>query len=1204
MKRRVHLLLATRFVRLPVLMSLVLLLSGSALAQLEPCGLYDRDGVPGYGSADWNHSLRRWLSTDINELTPDYDGDGIVTVADLARQAACVPGLSRGLLASYYGFDNGDPGFNMTFPDFNNLTFDPTVIKATPWIEEFNGRQGFLNSDMISRFGVVFEGYVFIPENGRYTFYITGREGMRMFLNGGEIMSFDGSPRNDSHEVSLVYGLHPIRIEYYADGSNTFATLSWTSNKPSVGFTEQIIGPDNLFHASATVPEYTVTEQDILFDPPTGLRVNNGLVRLQAWVQGPNGEPALELDGVPRLLRDGKLDQNITLQTGLNVIPYRLTDADGREKTGTYSLYLDGENLPNNGLAVNLYATEWHEGILPRVEDLEPISTITTNSTHLVRDQNDDLIINGRYIGEKTIVEIEGTIQVNVPGWYDFRIDGSQGALFINGKKVAAIGYDYPGQFDNRGQLFLAGAQHWRVVTGDDDSSPEFEVFWEHENATQESLVTDSVFRHGPNHVRQPPDFSGFQGTPNGRHREDLVAEFMFEPGQTWRDSSGNDYDMIPDLRAIQRPNGGVTYQTGGSTAGEEAGVQLASRIVEDGRFALEVDFVYEGNIENRDQRLIALTGPDGSLARIYIRGDDLTFEMFDQDRDSRFVRSQNVIQTDKRFHVVGEFNGSTMRLYINGVLQNSRGYLPNLTRWPSWAYVNVGQPYNRRSGPGTWGNQVRATFLQAAFYANSLGSSAVNLNRNANLSLNPYDGPLTWPTASVFPPVGTTPAELDEAIHILNRMAFGPSPDSVREVLQMGVQNWINQQLTPNSIDDSQLDDWLDGNMFIPDRYDRDLGGWATFRMTHSKRQLLEVMAQFWDNHFNTERDKVDDIAEEWAENRRFREHALGNFSQLLTDSAKNFPMTVYLDSDSNVVGAPNENYAREILELHTYGVDNGYNQIDIEEAARCFTGWTVRDGRFYFNPGLHDYGEKNLLGITIPAGGGLIDGVLLINHLVTQTNTADYIAYKLTQLFIDDNPPADIQAAVSGTFFSTGGDIQATLTTLFNHARFRTDLAYRQNKTKTPLEFGVSILRATETPAAGNSLTYFLDGMGMELFNFVDPTGFAEEGVAWIDTNSIMQRWDMINAITSNRLNGIAPAQNIFSLIGRNDLNTYNDILDFFEAITAHGTQAAGVRAIAESWLTNDNPAGFVIDDASVDGRIRQTLGLYLRLPEFNKQ
>jgi len=240
----------------------------------------------------------------------------------------------------------------------------------------------------------------------------------------------------------------------------------------------------------------------------------------------------------------------------------------------------------------------------------------------------------------------------------------------------------------------------------------------------------------------------------------------------------------------------------------------------------------------------------------------------------------------------------------------------------------------------------------------------------------------------------------------------------------------------------------------------------------------------------------------------------------------------------------------------------------------------------------------------MTIPGGGGMSAGLMVIDNLVPSSETADFITWKLCQVLIADDTPADVWAAASATFAGTDGDITQVLQTITNHARFRTDLAYRSNKVKTPMEFLASLLRATESRPAINSMTNYLNLMGMEMFNFADPTGFPEEAVSWIDTNSLLVRWNMINDLTSNRGNGRTIGFDIKSLSQKYQWTTADSILDFFENITSHGTEPAGVRAITEAWLTDGNPGGFTLTDSVIANQARQTLGLYFRLSEFNKQ
>ena len=238
------------------------------------------------------------------------------------------------------------------------------------------------------------------------------------------------------------------------------------------------------------------------------------------------------------------------------------------------------------------------------------------------------------------------------------------------------------------------------------------------------------------------------------------------------------------------------------------------------------------------------------------------------------------------------------------------------------------------------------------------------------------------------------------EEVVVLCRAAFGPRPGEVEQVARMGVDNWIDWQLHPEAIDDSALDAFLasrfptlnkgalelfqgyqPGGDPGPRRVYGELAVVALLRAAQSRRQLLEVMVEFWTDHFNIFQPDGQCKWLKTVDDREvIRKHALGKFGDLLTASAQSPAMLEYLDNRQNVKGVPNENYARELLELHTMGVDGPYEQADVLGVARCFTGWTYRvrggDVEFLFLPRQHDSEAKEVLGHTIPAGGGLRHG------------------------------------------------------------------------------------------------------------------------------------------------------------------------------------------------------------------------------------
>ncbi len=385
--------------------------------------------------------------------------------------------------------------------------------------------------------------------------------------------------------------------------------------------------------------------------------------------------------------------------------------------------------------------------------------------------------------------------------------------------------------------------------------------------------------------------------------------------------------------------------------------------------------------------------------------------------------------------------------------------------------------------------------------------------------------------------------AEIDEASHLLNRLTFGPRPGDHAEVTRLGTHTWMEQQLAPESIDDS----WTEARTRHFEALDvQPLGELLEYsakelldqmtrsklvRAVHSRRQLQEVMVDFWSDHFNIDPSKGDSKWLKPADDKQvIRAHAMGRFPDLLKASALSPSMLWYLDGRVNQKTGPhekpNENYARELLELHTLGVNGGYTQQDVMEVARCLTGWTVRArnkarfaiGRVEFKPARHDDGPKSVLGVAIPAGlgSGDLDRVLAI--LCAHPSTARYLAEKLCRRFISDSPAPRAVDTVAQAFTASAGDIRQTLRTLLETPEF---LSARGSKVKRPFHFVVSTLRATAARSdAGPVLQDYLLRMGHAPFQYPTPDGYAEEAQPWMAT--LLWRWKFALEFASGRLKG----------------------------------------------------------------------------------
>jgi uncharacterized protein (DUF1800 family) len=239
---------------------------------------------------------------------------------------------------------------------------------------------------------------------------------------------------------------------------------------------------------------------------------------------------------------------------------------------------------------------------------------------------------------------------------------------------------------------------------------------------------------------------------------------------------------------------------------------------------------------------------------------------------------------------------------------------------------------------------------------------------------------------------------------------------------------------------------------------------------------------------------------------------------------------MIVYLDNFSNRKSSPNENYARELLELHTLGVDGGFDQRDVEEVARAFTGWTlgkidtgVRLNKFLFNPGEHDDGARTVLGTQIPAGLGIGHGERVLELLAAHPSCARFIATKLCRRFVADEPPVSLIDRAAAAFTATGGEIREVMRTILlsNELRASADL-----KLKRPFELLVSALRnlrAQITPEAMPALLSVLEVMGQLPFNWPPPNGYPDVADAWGHTNGMLDRCNLVLALAANSLAGL---------------------------------------------------------------------------------
>ena len=455
------------------------------------------------------------------------------------------------------------------------------------------------------------------------------------------------------------------------------------------------------------------------------------------------------------------------------------------------------------------------------------------------------------------------------------------------------------------------------------------------------------------------------------------------------------------------------------------------------------------------------------------------------------------------------------------------------------------------------------------------------------------------WMASSAFAQLSSS----DEALHAINRLSFGPTPAEVARVMQIGVDRYIDEQLHPenlplpttltqalNSLHSSALsqdalieqyraaqreartdkDSGKEERRALVKALQMESGEARLLRALQSPRQLEEVMVDFWFNHFNVYSGKgLDRVLVESYEREAIRPYALGKFRDLLGATAHHPAMLFYLDNWLSVApgytpsrrasaaaksSGLNENYAREIMELHTLGADGGYSQADVTELARMLTGWSINPRRgqggsaFYFDPSKHDHGTKTWLGRTV-TDRGQAEGEWALDVLAEAPATAHHISYQLAQYFVSDVPPAALVDRLAQRFHDTHGDIRAVLNTLFTSPEFRDPKIYNA-KFKTPYRYLISAVRASGLRVSNvRPLLATANQLGMPLYGCQTPDGYKNTEDAWLNPDSITRRVNFAVAFASGKLPFARPldaqdehADSLQQEMNRNTANKFN--------------------------------------------------------------
>lgn len=436
--------------------------------------------------------------------------------------------------------------------------------------------------------------------------------------------------------------------------------------------------------------------------------------------------------------------------------------------------------------------------------------------------------------------------------------------------------------------------------------------------------------------------------------------------------------------------------------------------------------------------------------------------------------------------------------------------------------------------------------------------------------------------------------------LRLVRRITLGLNDEEVQRAKRLGYERYLDYQLNYTAIDDSAVEDYVSAHyptlalepaaLYLLDSalLRTELIEATLYRSLYSKRQLYQRMVEFWTDHFNIHFNKVDGL--KTVDDREvIRPHALGKFPDLLRASARSPAMLTYLDNVNSRGTNPNENYARELLELHTLGVDGGYTAQDVREVARCFTGWSrVYDrespdrGKFLFRHSAHDKGEKVVLGHVIPANGGISDGETVLDILANHPSTARFIATKMARWLLRYDPPKELVERVAHTYTQTGGDIRAMIWKILD----RYALIKAPAKYKRPYHLVVSALRATQpTIASFQSLRAQLGTLGHVPFNWIPPNGYPDSLSYW--AGLILPRWNFATSLFSNQIRDVSV-----------------DLTPFRKPKTVRGV----IALINTRFFGGEMPprekaelTRYLSVDPTSEMRLRDTLALALAFPNF---
>ena len=481
----------------------------------------------------------------------------------------------------------------------------------------------------------------------------------------------------------------------------------------------------------------------------------------------------------------------------------------------------------------------------------------------------------------------------------------------------------------------------------------------------------------------------------------------------------------------------------------------------------------------------------------------------------------------------------------------------------------------------------------------------STGLSRRALLGVGAAAGALLLPRENAqadTAPGGSAPAQwTSPELRLARRVTMGLSAWNVNAAQRMRFRDYLECELN-SAIDDSAVENYIAQNFTTLALSPADMNTANTttsglpqseliqatlYRALYSRHQLHQRMVEFWTDHFNIDINKVS-----WLkvidDRDVIRPNALGKFSDLLKASAHSPAMLDYLDNSGSRKEHPNQNYAREMMELHTLGVNGGYTQTDVSEVARCFTGWTrnydktsADYGKFVFNAGIHDTGEKKVLGVTIPAKGGIKDGDMVLDIVANHPSTATFVSTKMLHWLLREDPSPTLIAQVAKVFTDTRGDIKAVIRAILTSDLLMAAPA----RYKRPYHLVTSTARAGFATVTGlGGLISSVKTLGQTPFAWSPPNGYPDALAYW--AGLILPRWNFGLAVPSNRIGDVK-----VDVSGLLALSSPADMVSRINATIFYGEMSSALQAELLAYL----------GQKPVEARVRDAVGLALASAEF---